>query len=201
MNRKTDRRIQKTKIALRQSLIELIATKDYDSISIQDITNQANLGRATFYLHYKEKDELLTDCVEYTANEITQKLKGIQLGKWIFLDDEALKMSFIFARQNVSFYNLFMSGKGATEIYKRLHKIIVLNTSEYLSIYLNSIQKTPEIPIEVISNYLSGNILTFIFWWLENEESYPVETIIPMFKRLVLSGCNDLLYIDNGEII
>ena len=61
MARKDDRRVQRTRKILRESLLELILDQGYDDVSIQDITQRANLGRATFYLHYKEKDELLQD--------------------------------------------------------------------------------------------------------------------------------------------
>ena len=54
-NNKTDRRIQRTRQALHSALLELTKEKGYDSISIEEITAHANVGRATFYLHYKDK--------------------------------------------------------------------------------------------------------------------------------------------------
>src|SRR5690349_11429109 len=59
MQRKTDPRVIRTRQMLRDALIALILERGYDAISIQDITDKAGLRRATFYLHYKDKDELL----------------------------------------------------------------------------------------------------------------------------------------------
>ncbi|MBP7196819.1 MAG: TetR family transcriptional regulator, partial [Anaerolineaceae bacterium] len=49
MARKDDRRIQRTRKALRDALHSLVLDRGYDDLSVQDITDKANLGRATFY--------------------------------------------------------------------------------------------------------------------------------------------------------
>ncbi|MDB5105426.1 MAG: hypothetical protein JWP91_3115 [Fibrobacteres bacterium] len=54
-----DRRVQKTKKLLSESLIALILEKGYDEVTIQDILDKANVGRSTFYSHYESKERLL----------------------------------------------------------------------------------------------------------------------------------------------
>ena len=61
MKNKTDRRIQRTRQSLRNALLELIKEKGFDAISTEEITERANVGRATFYLHYKDKEDLLLE--------------------------------------------------------------------------------------------------------------------------------------------
>ena len=56
-----DRRVQRTRKLLRSALVQLIMERGYDVLTIQDITDKANLGRTTFYLHYQSKDEVLLD--------------------------------------------------------------------------------------------------------------------------------------------
>jgi AcrR family transcriptional regulator len=56
-----DRRVQRTKRLLTQALIELILEKGYENVTVQDILERANVGRATFYTHYENKDLLLVD--------------------------------------------------------------------------------------------------------------------------------------------
>ena len=58
---KIDRRIQKTKKLLSQALVELILEKGYENVTVQDILDRANVGRATFYTHYENKELLLLD--------------------------------------------------------------------------------------------------------------------------------------------
>ncbi|MFA6830367.1 MAG: TetR/AcrR family transcriptional regulator [Bacilli bacterium] len=56
-----DRREEKTMQAIYQAFSTIINTKNYDDITIQDIIETANIGRSTFYSHFKTKDELLLD--------------------------------------------------------------------------------------------------------------------------------------------
>src|SRR5215475_4474367 len=54
-----DRRIRKTEALLREALTSLIREKAYDSIVVKEILDRANVGRSTFYTHFRNKDDLL----------------------------------------------------------------------------------------------------------------------------------------------
>ena len=56
-----DRRTQKTRKALSEALISLMFEKSYESIVVQDILDRANVGRSTFYTHFRDRDELLVN--------------------------------------------------------------------------------------------------------------------------------------------
>src|SRR5712671_3191569 len=53
-----DRRILRTRATLQHALNSLILKKGYESITVQDICDAANVGRSTFYAHYTSKDDL-----------------------------------------------------------------------------------------------------------------------------------------------
>jgi len=59
-----DRRIRRTRKLLNEALIELIAEKEYDEITVQEIADRADIGHRTFYRHYAGKDELLVDVMK-----------------------------------------------------------------------------------------------------------------------------------------
>src|SRR5262245_49469875 len=54
-----DRRVQRTKTSLRNALMGLAREKPYPSIAVKEILDRANVGRSTFYTHFRDKDELL----------------------------------------------------------------------------------------------------------------------------------------------
>src|SRR5215470_3992019 len=54
-----DRRVRRTQKLLHRALISLVLERNYDSITIQEILDRADIGRSTFYAHFKSKDELL----------------------------------------------------------------------------------------------------------------------------------------------
>src|SRR5205809_7879580 len=58
-NRATDRRVQRTRQLLQDALISMMIAKGYETTTVQDILDRANVGRATFYAHFADKETLL----------------------------------------------------------------------------------------------------------------------------------------------
>lgn len=58
-SRLVDRRIERTRTALRTALLELMQERGWDEIDVQTLCARANVGRSTFYQHFPNKEELL----------------------------------------------------------------------------------------------------------------------------------------------
>src|SRR5580704_1761430 len=66
---KTDRRILRTRNALGDALVALIQEKNFDEITVQDVLDRAQVGRSTFYVHYRDKQDLfLSDVEDFLAS-------------------------------------------------------------------------------------------------------------------------------------
>jgi AcrR family transcriptional regulator len=65
-----DPRIRRTRLLLHQALAQLLETKDFDKVSVQDIAEAATVNRVTFYDHYSDKFALLEAMVESRFNEL-----------------------------------------------------------------------------------------------------------------------------------
>lgn len=74
----TDKRILKTKKALKSALIELVSEKPFDNISVTEICTLANTGRITFYTHYDDKYDLLQDIFSDLKNDVMMDYKARQ---------------------------------------------------------------------------------------------------------------------------
>lgn len=74
-NQSIDRRIIRTRLAIRNALVTLIKEKGFDALTVSDIVVRANINRGTFYLHYKDKYDLL----EQTETEILEEIQHIFL--------------------------------------------------------------------------------------------------------------------------
>ena len=75
-NKTIDRRIVRTQLAIRDALVALIKENGFDALTVSDIVARANINRGTFYLHYKDKFDLL----EQTETEILKEIQQIFLG-------------------------------------------------------------------------------------------------------------------------
>src|SRR5262245_60618298 len=78
--RAKDRRIQKTQKLLHEALGYLIREKPYDSIVVKEILDRANVGRSTFYTHFRDKDELLASAIHDMLRRIPSPVSGSGTG-------------------------------------------------------------------------------------------------------------------------
>ena len=69
---KVDRRIAKSQEAIKNALIELMSEKSFDDITIQDISDKANVNRGTIYLHYTDKFDLLDKLIEEHMDDLRE---------------------------------------------------------------------------------------------------------------------------------
>src|SRR5215208_553722 len=73
MSDKQDRRSQRTRLLLGTALVELIREKDYSSITVSGIIERANVGRSTFYAHYRDKDALFVGELDRVIETLSQR--------------------------------------------------------------------------------------------------------------------------------
>ena len=53
-----DRRVRRTRHALQHAMVDLVLEKGYERVSVADVTERADVGRSTFYAHYRDKEDL-----------------------------------------------------------------------------------------------------------------------------------------------
>lgn len=105
-----DRRIERTKDQLRTAVLKLAETQDLGALSVHDITRQAGVNRATFYQHYRDKDELIEESIEELLHELFDACAPVQAG------DERLEPGVVHPSAVIMFEQI---AKRAT-LYRRL---------------------------------------------------------------------------------
>ncbi|GGP12186.1 TetR/AcrR family transcriptional regulator [Oceanobacillus neutriphilus] len=114
MTGKMDRRIMKSQKAIRRAFIDILYEDGFESVTIKDITERADLSRKTFYLHYIDKYDLLDKIVEEHLEELGEicdqkKDKGLIEGTIIwfgYFEDRKLFFTSLFqGTSTVSFRN------------------------------------------------------------------------------------------------
>jgi AcrR family transcriptional regulator len=194
-----DRRTVRSRNLLRNSLIALMLEKEYEAISVQDITDRADLGRATFYLHYKDKDDLLISMLEALYDELVSRIE-----KQVTLDvltTPPIQHVFEHAAENKDLYKVVLSGAGKTAVLTRTRDYIVA----LLIKYMKTLGNAPQIPLEVTAIYLAGAQMHLIGWWLENDRPYSIDEMVRMYQGLTMHGVVAMLGITdplwNDEIL
>jgi len=84
MSYNNDKRCQKSNLnkeKILQVAKHLILTKGYDNVSVTEITKEAGVSKGAFYLHFKSKDEIISDLIDVTfksANELEKNLTAFE---------------------------------------------------------------------------------------------------------------------------
>jgi len=203
-DRKTDRRVNRTRRLLREALMSLVIDKDFDSLTIEDICDQADVGRTTFYLHYRDKEDLLLECINLTVDELVAQISSVSLSDWqVFaVEPESgpslhnpILLIFQHAAGNASLYRLFMTGGSASQTQGRVREIIATAVAQYLRNKFKSeeVAINPEIPLDVFTNYFAGSLMGIMSWWLEVGMPYSPAQMTTMFQRLFFPGARIML--------
>ena len=196
---KTDRRIQRTREVLQKALIELISERGYDAITIQDIVDRANVGRTTFYLHYKSKDELFISCHEAIVNKF--RIGPLHpLSREELLSLEApLGMTSAYQHLEAArplLYSIFQ-GKDSLLILRRIRDWSAHEIEANLRAAFAEAEST--IPFDVLANYLAGAQIALVQWWLEKRQPHTFKSLAQTFHRLQRAAIRDAFGLSDGE--
>lgn len=181
---KTDKRVQRTRELLQKALIELIAERGYDDVTIQNIVDRANIGRTTFYLHYNSKDALFVSCHEAIVSKF--RIGALHpLSREELLAPEAPHQMTVAYRHledaRVLLYSVFQ-GKDNLIILRRIRD----SSAREIEANLRAAFAAGEsiVPLDVMANFLAGAQITLIQWWLEKRQSHSLESLAQTFHRL-----------------
>ena len=184
MARRLDRRVLRTRKLLREAMMALIMEDGYDAISIQDITDKANLGRATFYLHFKDKDELLAEVMQEFLTEFVGQVPQFTQTQWRLEDTKAIIKLFDFASEHYDLYRILIIGSGGITASRQLQSMIADNIKVCIQKEIDELGAQPVIPTEFIANHFAGSLLATIYWWLDQDLPYSVEEMATMFQKI-----------------
>ncbi len=190
---KTDRRVGRTRELLQKALIDLIGERGYDAITIQDIVDRANVGRTTFYLHYRAKDELFMSCHDAIVSEFhSGPLYPHPLSREALLSPEAPPgMTAAYRHLKDAWVRLYpiFQGKDGPLILRRIRDRSAQAIEANLRAAFADVDST--IPFDVLANYLAGAQMALVQWWLEKRQPHTPENLAQAFHRLQRAAIRD----------
>ena len=184
-----DRRIPRTRAMLQHALTSLILRKGYEAITIQDVCDEANVGRSTFYAHYTSKDDLKRSGFERLRKELVDRQREAQATPGD-ISDRSLGFSltmFEHARDHIDLYRALVGGRGGTVSLGQIRQILSdLVRNEFTAIAgKNSVDTVPR---ELVVQYVVGAFMAVMTWWLDGGAKLPPKRIDAMFRRLATEG-------------
>jgi AcrR family transcriptional regulator len=184
--RARDRRIQKTEKLLHGALAELIREKPYDSIVVKEILDRANVGRSTFYTHFRDKDDLLVHSIHDLIGS-HQAVKPPASGKQY---ERIIAFSlpiFEHIHEHRQSGDAKMGSKGRALIHEHLREVLGERIADDLKKSLPGRRKAGgRIPPDVLVPYVASTFILVLNWWVESANPLPPNDVNDMFRALVL---------------
>lgn len=189
-NNRVDRRVQRTRQLLHNALLELIVEQGYETITVQNIIDRANVGRSTFYAHYQDKEDLLVcelDDLIYTLSWDVETLPvtdGETESRRYILSALSL---FRHTQEHFSLYKAMVGGQGIDIVFKTTHAHFCRSIQAQIEQVVPD-GGTPSVPPSIMAQYLAGALLTLLTWWLDNHMPYSPEQMDATFQALAMPG-------------
>ena len=191
-NKNVDRRIIRTKQVIRDALVTLIEEKGFDALTVKDITQRANINRGTFYLHYRDKFDLLEQTVTGLAEEcknILLQANALNLNDYKNIDEPVpiIVTLFEYFDQNSSLMRALLGIKGDLSFQNQFKKVLWSNIFEKeLSVHIK--KDNLLVPSEYLIAYLLSAHLGVVQHWLEKDSRESPRDMAFILYRLSFHG-------------
>jgi AcrR family transcriptional regulator len=185
---KPDRRVRRTRELLRSALLSLIQEEGYDRITVQDILDRADVGRSTFYAHYRDKEDLLEGGFEDIRAVLDAERGASQEAPG---RRTKLLQPLLAVFQHVDEHRRFwgpLARKGGSDVAIR---ILRDNVTELTREHLRSQFPTKDLDptrLEAATHFVISACMGLIVWWLDNDIPYTAEEAHSAFQHLATQG-------------
>ena len=180
-----DRRVQKTQNLLRGALVSLLAEKPYDSIVVKEILDRANVGRSTFYMHFRDKDDLLVSGIHEMLGPIPSSARPSP-GK---AHDRFLWFSLAVFEHHYSHAHAWgdkIGSRGRAILHERLRQILAPMIASAMKQEFRVVRRASrQIPPDLASEYVTSTFVLVLNWWLDKRMFLPPKEIDHLFCSLI----------------
>ncbi|WP_044642156.1 TetR/AcrR family transcriptional regulator [Risungbinella massiliensis] len=190
MTKKTDLRIIRTRKMIRDAFLELILEKGYESITIQHIANHAMINRATFYLHYTDKHNLLAKISEETLQELSDTVQ-LSLNQERQVNVSKLQNTIVnvcqHIQKNALFYRAMLGQHGVPNFYFRIQQVMKEKLQRAI-LEFRIPEEELSIPKEIYIQFTSSAFVGMIVWWLDQNMIFSPEHMASLLSKVITMG-------------
>ncbi len=166
-----DRRQKKTRQAVFDAFTSLLEKKSYSNITVQEIIDEADIGRSTFYAHFETKDELLralcTEIFDHVFSTELEKERTHDFSQRCGVVEDEITHILYHLQDSRRYIRSILSSESG-ELFMRYFK-------DYLEkLFVNAVaEQNPDIPRDYMLNHMICDFAETVRWWMRNEDYTP----------------------------
>jgi AcrR family transcriptional regulator len=183
-----DRRVRRTRDAIRRSFISLVLENGYDAVGVEDIAQRADIVRATFYAHYSTKDELLETLFAEVSVEVVDQIAAIEHGDLKIVRASIAARLYLHAEELRDIYLVVLRGAGQGRPRLAYIDTVAAGARRIFGRRLELAGSEPALPLEPICLAYAGAHVTLLHAWLEDPARAPAQEAAQLQTLLLTRG-------------
>lgn len=189
---KIDRRQARTKLLLRKALMELIEEKGADKVTVTDITMRADVNRGTFYLHYRDAQDMLDQIKAEFLDTLSELFKGadvMEVREYAQRDEPYPKIVQVIEelKRNGDFLKLMIGPKGDLSFVLRIKEMILTNIWSKIALRQPDADKFL-VPADYLLAYTVSANLGVLTHWIESGMRESPSEVALFIMRIIYHG-------------
>ncbi len=187
MAKNVDRRVQRTQQLLRGALFSLIQERGFEALSVQDILDRANVGRATFYAHFDNKQDLLLCGFDGLRASLKERQRKV-LSQGTNIDERAFAFSgemLAHVNEHRRLFQAMVGKRSGAAVQNVLLKILIDLVRDDVKTMMPDKDTNPT-RTESLVEFIAGGLYGMMMWWLRGKMRISVEELDSEFRRLAI---------------
>jgi len=181
---RVQRRVARTKAAIEDAFVQLVLERGYDRVAVEDITDRADLARATFYAHYPNKEAVQFSVFKRLTEDLVQRIAD-QGGASNVVHRDAISAAYKQAAEMPDLYRACLSDARTRQAHlATLSRYAEQNFGDRLT----ALDKQPRVPVPVMARAFVGAHVAVLEAWLAGELDGDVEELAGMTLDLLIYG-------------
>ena len=181
---RVERRVARTKAAIEEAFVQLVLEHGYERVAVEDISDRADLARATFYSHYPNKEAVLFSVFNRLIEDLMQRV-AYQSGPWNEVRRDAVQAAYRHVAEIPDLYRACLSDARTRALYL---STLSRYAEENFADRLNALNRQPRVPVPVMARAFAGAHVAIMEAWLAGELSGDVEQLASMALDLLVAG-------------
>ena len=180
-----DRRVRRTRKLLHDAFLALVIEQGYEKTTIQDILDRADVGRSTFYVHFRDKEALLTASFDGMRDQLEHELATIDATSQI---DVTLPAALLFehAYRNQRVYRALCGRQGGALVQRYLRRLIGDLLRKHLRPQFTG--AGTGVPADVAAEFYTAAALGLLVWWIDHEFRNGPTWLTATYRTLAAPG-------------
>lgn len=184
-----DRRKKRSRQYLIEALVRLMQKQDFQSITVKNLVDEAQIARSTFYSLYENKQEFINQIIDNMLSCLRDNLKPTKFAKAPSFDEKDLNkyyvMHFKYIEENADFFSVMLSNHGISGFRKKMEDSAVQN---YEEIFKDIDETKLSIPKDCLIQYVISAHIGLTFKWLQDGMKYSATYMAELISRITFEG-------------